>query len=371
MVGGGPDLLPLIDNFNAYTNHVWQHTVRIMGGGEGLGVSCFSASSCVAVGTDGLSSIALTSRRLFGSWRVDQVPEGVAHLTSISCATSLDCVAVGSTFPNSAIVMTTDGGATWSEVDQPPFTTLVSVSCPTPSRCMAMGYPLATYNGPQMFTTTDGGQSWTRTQLDGVIDGEALNVDCTSSEHCVLLGPDVPPPTANGYYTDDFGASWNTSVTPGVFAGFGMTCTPTGHCVAVGPQFLVSTDGGMTWASESQEIPYLVSVSCPSDNACVTVGGIDNLPGLAYASSDGGQTWQALALPSSTLSLTSVACPSVSMCVAGGAPSVDGSTIVVTQDGGTTWTAESTPVGTAVDAVACPGIDECIASAGSDILIRH
>jgi len=127
----------------------------------------------------------------------------------------------------------------------------------------------------------------------------------------------------------------------------------------------------MTGAPESQDIPYLVSVSCPSDVACVTVGGVGSLPGLAYASSDGGQTWHALTLATSTPSLTSVACPSVSMCVAGGTPSVDGSTIVVTQDGGTTWAPETTPGGTAVDAVACPGIDECIASAGSDILVGH
>ena len=101
------------------------------------GVSCAMATSdCEAVGaeigtTD--TGVVLLSVDNGATWTSGTLPNGVAPLNAISCVSGSTCVAVGSD-----IVSTTDGGATWT-ASADPGDPLSSVEC-LAALCLAVGY---------------------------------------------------------------------------------------------------------------------------------------------------------------------------------------------------------------------------------------
>ena len=115
------------------------------------GVSCVSASSCVAVG---FSSVGSQERVLIetlanGSWTLTPSPALAAsssYLESVSCPAPNSCVAVGYEYNGSGrrtLVETLTGGA-WAPVSSPNVGSgdnlLDSVSCWSPASCVAVGY---------------------------------------------------------------------------------------------------------------------------------------------------------------------------------------------------------------------------------------
>jgi hypothetical protein len=122
-----------------------------------LGVSC-RRSGCMAVGTaspsgsaSSLAGLPLAERWTGTKWAALPVPDPLpagsfAELTSVSCPSASDCVAVGD-YQNAA--GTADGtltahwdGTAWALVPSPSpakFSGLASVSCPSATRCVAVG----------------------------------------------------------------------------------------------------------------------------------------------------------------------------------------------------------------------------------------
>jgi len=116
-------------------------------------VSCVSASDCVAVGYTDIGNYVYETLVMVwdGSvWSIVSSPNaGTSNdaLTSVSCVSASECVAVGYTFAGSAfetLVMVWDGSV-WSIV-VPSLNAgtsdnvLVSVSCVSASSCVAVGY---------------------------------------------------------------------------------------------------------------------------------------------------------------------------------------------------------------------------------------
>src|SRR6185437_13778592 len=144
-------------------------------------ISCPSTTTCFAVGGSGSSfPFAVDNRGLIerwdgAAWRIvaspDVVtPRGFAELSSISCATTTSCFAVGAFgdgVSTARILIERWDGTRWTRVDlpDPPGVDLdgfVGVSCPSPTSCFAVGNGSTTdeANRAVPFVARWNGTSW-------------------------------------------------------------------------------------------------------------------------------------------------------------------------------------------------------------------
>jgi photosystem II stability/assembly factor-like uncharacterized protein len=273
------------------------------------GVSCTSASTCFAVGSyrtvmaTGNGGATWTTQTSGapqnGGLAAPPVPP--PGLNSVSCPVSGKCVAVGDL---GSIVVTSDGGANWSNRDSGSASDLLGVSCPTAATCFAVGS-----NGT-VLRTTNGGGSWTKQSL-GV--GSVLSaVSCASSSTCVAVGGfGTVLATTNG------GAKWSLR---GAGTGSyldGVSCATAKVCVAVGAggTVLRTVNAGGVWSEQSSGIgDDLRGISCSSASTCLASGSL----GTVVSSADGGTSWSARGTGTSR-ALRAVSCPKkASACFAAG-----------------------------------------------------
>lgn len=164
------------------------------------GVQCFTGGNCITAGdysTDGGLS-----------WSAGSLPSGIPAAWSMSCGDSSDCVATTGGLSGTQVIVTTDGGRSWTQV---PASGLVSsllptVTCATASTCWASSGgvvraagpapatmtsgPLSTEPQPQpvLDSTADQGQTWQAAQLPASYGITALgNVSCSSTTSCFAL----------------------------------------------------------------------------------------------------------------------------------------------------------------------------------------
>ena len=278
------------------------------------------------------------------------LPAGIQSLRSVSCPTATRCWAVGSASPTgAAVVTTTDGGATWSTRAVPTTVGhLTGIACTGPRRCTAVGQVGTTGTGPgAVLATTDGGASWT---LEPVPAGtsDVTAVTCSGST-CTALADVAGRVTSLA--SVGVGAPWVAGgpLPTTVTAGTGLSCVGSGRC----------------WAT----------ATAPVD--------IGHTTGAVVATTDGGSTWTPEQVPPGLGPLRSVACTSGAttpsdgttrpagsgvMCtavgttatVANGGRSGQG-VILTTSNGGVTWVAAPVPAVVAdLLSVSC-GAGPCVA----------
>lgn len=298
------------------------------GAAEGSGafdqVDCPTASICVAVGADSsLSGLVATTNDGGNTWTSSSVPSGLPELTSVSCSSDSNCVAVGS----GVDITSSDGGATWSAHSIPTKNVgLLGVSCPAgTSTCVAVGVT-PDIGGPlngAIITSNDGGVTWSATKS-----------------------------------TFQLGAVG------------GVSCASSTFCVAVGAQILVTNDGGQSWTQQfvGGQVGILRTVSCGSPTTCVAIGanpaGVQesNQAGFGILSTDGGTKWTSVRLPASSWTVNALSCPDANDCVLSG-PSIGGSgaPLWTSADGGSTWSSSPLPsTVTAVSSVNCASKTSCV-----------
>jgi hypothetical protein len=223
-------------------------------------VSCPSVSLCAAViyiGTGGglnegaMLTSANPAAGASATWAASHVPSG---LEDISCASRSLCVAVGisQTTGGALVVTSTDpsrgASATWtlSTPDHAVLGGLYSVSCPSPSLCVAMGqsesgdFAIATSRDPSAGASA----SWVVSTPDRHAVRAANTEDgmsCPSVSLCVVIA------TERG---TGFTSSILTSTDPGAGASASWSQSP---------------------ASTRNAVP-LDAVSCASATLCVAVG---------------------------------------------------------------------------------------------------
>jgi signal transduction histidine kinase len=179
---------------------------------ESNSVNCLTASSCISVGTDNLGQEIYAYGTLSGgvwTWTAETpITPNISSeqfLDSVSCPTTTSCMAVGwnSNFQGMYNYGTLSGGVwTWTpeaEItsDSSGMAELESVSCPTTTNCMAIGTDGGLIeDGIQLAVYTYGtlsGGVWTWTteapvtpNFTGVQDLNSIS--CLTTTSCIALG---------------------------------------------------------------------------------------------------------------------------------------------------------------------------------------
>ena len=323
-----------------------------------VSVTCPTVSTCEAVGTNQLKTLALAFRTTNGgkNWKAQALPAGVRSLDAIACATATTCEAVG--FSSQGIALgTTNGGATWTTQDMPANEGATALACPKASTCEAVGSNGQT-NAAAVLGTTNGGATWALQSLPSVVE-ELVSIACPKATTCEAGGYSTGPPV-NGVApglvlrTSDGGTTWEPQALPTKQAPIGVACPSASICQAIvaapttgaSPlRALRTTNGGTTWTAQS--LPSHInptSIACPGRDTCEAVG-TSIYPYVAIRTTNGGTTWKATSLPmqsgSSVFEPDAIACAAVMVCQAVGGR-VGGSTetgvAVHTINGGKTWT---------------------------------
>jgi len=268
-------------------------------------VKCSSTTSCIAVGQyNTLAAVTKTlAMRWDGKrWSIMSTPNApgsaVSVLTGVACASSTSCFAVGSFFvstmdtSNTLTLVEQWNGTTWSIVASPnqPLaldSALTSVTCASTTFCFAVG----SYD-TQLVTSTLAerwdGTAWSIVSTpnpSGSPDSELLGVTCTSTSNCFAVG--LGHSTLIERWN---GTIWGivTSANPAGATGASLTsvsCPSPTRCVAVGTVFrqnvvqrLLETWNGTGWSIVNVPLPSgtkassLSGVSCSTTTSCFAAG---------------------------------------------------------------------------------------------------
>ena len=307
-------------------------------------VSCVSASDCIAVGStdDGTEVIETLAMKWNGSeWQLMLSPNaGTSNdtLHSISCVSSSFCMAVGST-QNGSVRETLAmvwNGTTWSIVSSPSPSTsandLLSVSCVSASYCVAVGDRISSVYKTLALVWNGSGWSDTASPSVGTVYDYLTSVSCVSVSYCVAVGGTY----LSGYRNNSLAMVWD-----------GATWS-----IATSPN------------NSNRYVNVMRSVSCVSASDCVAVGNT----AMAWD----GATWSAVSVPTYNannefrIALTSVSCQSTSECVAVGVENAGinhNQTSVMVRDGNA-WSVVTSPsAGTSDDqllSLSCVSADDCV-----------
>lgn len=315
---------------------------------------------------------------------------------AVFCADAMHCwagAAAGTSGDESAILASTDGGATWSVQDLIPGVDGIGpIDCPSDTHCMAAGDRVVSQEPPVLLSTTDGGTTWSTQPMSGQVY-ELDAISCVNDSDCWLV--EAQPLTEKDIVmaTSNWGSSWTvqneSSIDVSMGVSYGISCPSTSDCVIVGVGALTTTNGGSTWQERSVPTGELNGVSCPSVGFCVAQGDVTsavpaNTSTDIATSDDGGMTWQVrlTTVSGGVGDLGSPSCPTTTLCLlvgsgytytSGGPPNGQVTywgAVERTTDGGSTWTTVKLPQESGLDGLSCLfGSTECIAtgliSAGS------
>jgi len=177
-------------------------------------VSCASATSCVAVGNDAGYLYDFTetlAEHWNGSkWAIVKSPNPAkfSNLAAVSCVAAKNCYAVGNATPsaNSTATMQTLivhwNGSVWTRATSAdptpaPRNTLLGVSCPSATSCVAVG-DSRTGGVDHTLVKRLSGNKWSiepSPDPAGAIQASLHSVGCTSAAACVAVGDSTGPQT--------------------------------------------------------------------------------------------------------------------------------------------------------------------------------
>jgi hypothetical protein len=251
---GSPDLT-LVEHWNG-TKWSIQDTPGASGRRELRGVSCASASACIAVGgyNNGTTSVTLAERWDGTKWSIQHTPNPTGglgiSLRGVSCASASACTAVGDYFSGTATVTLAErwNGTKWSIQHTPnptgtSLTFLPGVSCASASACTAVG---SYFNGTATVTLAErwNGTKWSiqHTQNPtGSTYSELFGVSCASASACTAVSyTDGGSAAAQVTLAERWnGTKWSIQHTPSPTGGKdiflpGVSCASASACTAVG-----------------------------------------------------------------------------------------------------------------------------------------
>jgi hypothetical protein len=293
------------------------------------GLSCSSASFCLATGTyvdDNNVQQGLLLTMADGSWTATTapVPAGAADgtgmntsLNGVSCWADGGCVAVGtykSATESTATMAVELTDSIWSATAIAPPTNvsttapdlnMTQVACDPSGTCVAAGVytPMySSFSSPQL--ATNAGGSWSSTEAPGFSESVS-SIACPTTGDCTAVGDDVD---ANGFQQalvlQQSGSEWTATTVP----------VPGESAPLKGPNSFV----------------FVNALSCPAPGSCVADGTFQTAAneklGMILEQTASGWTAQQAPLPSDweqgsgfvELGAGSLSCPAVGDCTAVG-----------------------------------------------------
>jgi hypothetical protein len=340
-------------------------------------VSCWHASACMAVGeytTIAGADLTLAEEWNGSTWQVRRTPspdDAANGLNAVSCRRSGACMAVGSYLNASDVQVTLaeqwDGKA-WRVRPTPSpgaqVSALSGISCPTATRCVAVGY-YDTAGGQQALAEEWNGATWQllTTPSPAASASELSAVSCPIGASCIAVGSSLMPSGVRLTLAEEWdGSTWQvqTSPSPGASGNelSAVSCPSGASCIAVGdfgsrlPRYpLAEAWNGTAWrvlASPAIGGPgELTSVACSRPSTCMAVGDyfrkFTHSPLRTLAEAWNGTSWQILPTPRSagrrSGHLAAVSCTRPGRCRAvGGFTSQSGNAVVLAEAwNGASW----------------------------------
>jgi photosystem II stability/assembly factor-like uncharacterized protein len=183
------------------------------------------------------------------------------------------------------IFRTTDGASTWNEVNSGPALNAVTFVSAT------VGYAVGP--GTTVLKTVDGGQTWNAVPLTGAPAGLNLtSLDCSDPQTCLI----AEASGAQIVRTTDGGAT-GAAISPSTQPVFAVAFDSPTQAVAVGRNgtTVVSTNGGLNFSPVGGGINGSNFGPVSASPGGVAVAGAGN--GILARSSDGGQNWSTVGVP--------------------------------------------------------------------------
>jgi hypothetical protein len=341
------------------------------------------------------------------AWSIEPVPKltvPTGQLAAVSCPSATACTAVGFA-PTSGSTPATSlaegwNGTTWSQEPTPPspaaapFIPLSSVSCASATDCVAVG---GGPSPPVVQAYVWNGSSWTIQSPPypaGSSNGELDAVSCTSAMACTAAGSAYNGTTPAVTLAEVWdGMSWTVHSTPNLAGSTiklsGLSCTSATACTAVGSYqggssalvALTEVWDGSNWSMQRTPIPtgatlsFLSGVSCTSATACMAVGSFNTTStSLTLAEVWNGTSWTIERTPNPIGSISSalhgISCTSTTACTAVGYSSRANSPTtepLIEVWNGTNWAIQNGPntVGGQLDGVSCTTATACTAVGSS------
>jgi hypothetical protein len=332
-------------------------------------VSCVKTGPCAAVGTyytatgEPRHQYALALERTGAKWVLEPTPtiKGVGYslFNGVSCVSASSCLAVGYTVTSAAdnpkvrALAERWNGTSWT-VDSPaapagpdPWAVLDDVSCPTTSFCLAVGGYFKNLSGRQEQPLAEewNGTSWaqlTAPNPHAENGSEFTSVACVSARTCEVDGDYDYADVAQSVFGYGYnGTSWTPQkqVNPSgqeanadnsVSCTSASACTSAGYWTSIGLLGLAEGWNGTTWSRQSLPRPpksdtdELSGVSCTTATACTAVGdsatSYSSSVFATMAMSWNGKSWQLASTPTPTGggAFSAVSCTSPTDCVAVG-----------------------------------------------------
>jgi hypothetical protein len=339
-------------------------------------ISCGGASVCAVGGTYAGYAVLAITHDAGHSFTIAPLSKGVGTLNRLTCPTADFCAGLaaheipGSAPGDATFLSTSNGGATFS--DSPILTghSVLSLSCSSSLDCTAVGTSnpggQIDLTGGVAARTTDGGHTWRTATLPtgfGITSFSPLS--CANALHCSVAGliaiTVVNPPQCGSL---PLGATTTTvplgaqspavravsqaegqaaaaeATKEGQLKTGGYSCSSTGQEL-VGD--LASTnDGGLSWTPDEMPAdapqPQFSDLSCTTATQCWATGSdavpqqignaFDGGSSMLLGSTDGGATWSSVtfSVPSnapnydgqSYLSIGSIDCAAAGVCIAHG-----------------------------------------------------
>lgn len=273
-----------------------------------------------------------------------------APVAALSTPSALDGWSAGAASDPGALLTTTDGGQTWTQIHD--FGTAVTAASSAGGQRgwavvrAAAGTPCPLQTGEQsgtcLWTTTDGGQQWT---LAAGAPPEPRWVDAFPGGAAVVV-------TQAGavYRTAGSGTGWTArgvvpaGTTLAAFGSpdFGAAIVPGNGTTAT---LFLTQDGGRTWTGQALPAGTVLSVSMPSPGTLwvsARVCGGTGCTGEVLVSTDGGGRWSENGVGAAVAGGEGGSAPAFTVTGVSGTSAwllVPGRVASHTTDGGRTWTA--------------------------------
>ena len=318
-----------------------------------------------------------------GRWSIQETPSPKeaksSSLSSVSCASSESCTAVGHYVNSSSAEATLAerlSGKTW--VAQEPkmpagakSSGLSGVSCSSSEACIAVGHYVNSSSVEVPLAEKWAGTEWTIKEPKvpaGAKSSGLSGVSCSSSEACIAVGHYVNSSSVEVPLAEKWAGTEWTIKEPKVPAGAkssglsGVSCSSSEACIAVGHYVnsssvevpLAEKWAGSEWTIEEPKTPTgaknssLVEGSCTSSEACTAVGHDINSSSVEVTLAErwNGKEWSIQETKTPTgaksSSLAGVSCTSSEACTAVGYNSSSTEAALAEHWNGKEWSIQTT-----------------------------